>query len=343
MSACFHDAAQPPVATPPPAPIAQSCTVRGERVSLDSVQVRPDGDSAFQVGISDEAVEATFRANGTIQLAVHGAIELVASADVIPVHITEHVAVERGQLRLAPGATVLAERLTSGRLAGAAVMYSELANVYPDGRWGPAESIATTDVPCDRTTLEYIENDNWLERPLGDGTWWQVRGGNKELALRAEPRDDARAITYTNASCWDDGPCFTMTRITTRGEWTQLANENEHVVVTGWIRTAQLDKVPDGVLAGGYSYCGCDDRYSYFGESGTAPEHDAHIAPGTHIFTAPGKGVWATVVGDEVFRVRYRPGDEWAEVVTIPGVGRARWEHTQIRPPAWVPVATLQN
>jgi hypothetical protein len=341
--ACFHDAAEPADATQPSA-IAQSCTVRGEHASLDSVLVSPDGGSAFRVGIADQAVEATFRPSGTLQLTVRGVIGFATTADVIPVYVTDDVVVERSQLRFAHGATVLAERFTGGRLAGAAVLYSEHANTFPDGRWTPAESIATTDVPCDRTTLDYVENDDWSKQTetVGDGTWWQVRGDKNELALRAEPRDDAPAITYIDARC-SGGQCFAMTRMASRGEWTQLAKENEHIVVTGWIRTAELDKLPDGVAWGAYSYLGWDDDlFVAAGELGVAPEHDARIVPGTRIFAEPDAGVWATVLEDAVFRVRYRTGDAWAQVVEIPGIRRARYDWA-IRPPAWVPVSALRN
>jgi hypothetical protein len=44
------------------------------------------------------------------------------------------------------------------------------------------------------------------------------------------------------------------------------------------------------------------------------------VAVGTTIFAGKGKGAWAKVEKDAVFKVRYDEGDAWAEILTVPGL-----------------------
>ena len=111
------------------------------------------------------------------------------------------------------------------------------------------------------------------------------------------------------------------------------------VVAQGWVQTATLQQIATGPSRSGCCYGSTSGAENI--RRGRRPkpffyEGPAHVAIGTTIFAARGKGAWAKVEKDSGFTVRYDEGDVWAEVTNIPGVSgrelRAYVAMTAIKP-----------
>jgi hypothetical protein len=69
----------------------------------------------------------------------------------------------------------------------------------------------------------------------------------------------------------------------------------------------------------------------------------ATVAAGTQVYAERLIGPWATVKSDAKLSVRYRPGDEWVEILQVPGIASASECATStVLEEAWVQRKTVQ-
>jgi hypothetical protein len=301
------------------------CIVSGEEVTVTHVIVRP----GLVVDVESVPVIATVHGK-TTALEVGGAI---AFAGIVKQKLwyTADREVADGDVTLARGAHMIADRADGSMLVGRAVLY---ANDVMQGEDKPAdESISSVRLHCDSFTLDWIGDDSEPPALVSDDTVWRLRKGNS-IVLRTQPSDSAPGVRISYPTCGDSS-CIALAGIERRAGWIKVGEQSEGVTVTGWVRRSKLVRVPDDEAALGHSY-GCfgdhgDRRFAM--SFGPAPRL-ARLKVGTQIYAQPNSGVWAAVQQAVDVKVSFAPGEYWARIERLPNVEIVTGE-------AYVPVASL--
>jgi hypothetical protein len=307
----------------------RACVVRGTSVTVERVTVRPSTGGAFTVAIEDAPVVATVPATGPTRLEVGGVIAFEGTVSKVWYSLTDDVVTADGLVTLLRGAHVVGGRAKDGTLRGDAVLYA--SDVMQGEAKDPDEAVSAVEVGCDHLTLDWT-GDVGDPTLGGDGSSWHTRGSRTAITLRAQPSARAASVAVRSNVCGGT-ECLHLTELDRRGAWRKVGMANEGVMVTGWVRAAELAKDPEGRGLGyGYGCTGDHASDEMFGFTGGPSPVTARIRPGTQIYALPGKGAWASVTRDAEFRVRMA-GADWATVDSLPGISG--------HPPAFVPRAAL--
>lgn len=307
-----------------------TCVVTGQDVTLGKVVVRA-GASRFEVEVSHLPVVATARGR-KLTVEVGGAIAFTASHEHKLWYVVARPVVT-DLVTLAPAATIIGERGVGGELVGRAVVYA--SDVMP-GEDKPAdEAVSFVRVPCDLLTLDGVDvedrassdavseqrarSPNYFDSLEGDDTYWHSRRGNA-IVLRSKPSARAAKVTFKSTLC-EDLDCLTLVGLERRGRWRKVGVSNQGVTVTGWVPANRLVRARDGAVGYAYGCTGDHEHNARFDFGPPAPVHEVRMRVGTRIYARPNADVWATVQrDDEVFKVSYEPGDDWARVIAIPNI-----------------------
>jgi hypothetical protein len=196
----------------------------------------------------------------------------------------------------------------------------------------PDEAIQSVHVPCATLTLENLIDAPCLDTESceagGDKTWWQPVSSPGRIELRAKPQADAAAVIL-QAQCHHSAECVQFERIAESGAWMRVRRHGENACVVGWIRRSQLRRVSAGSAGESHDYSLTGPPSNEIGEMiypnaapGTYYEGPASVRIGTavHDCSAAG-GAWATVAKADTFKVHFVKGNQWAELLEIPGLG----------------------
>jgi hypothetical protein len=300
---------------------ARGCSVAGEKIEFGDgsdfpgdILVRPRGGDPFRLStVSAERVlvrvPSERRARTSIE--VHGVVSFTGTTGPLPYQISRPLEASQGMVRLYPGAT----------LSRAARDHEEVVASVELQR--AVETLESVRVPCDALALNVRSEPPGQRLISGDGTYWRTKGTPRRFALHARPDERAPRIVLAVRNSPESPEYLSFERLAVRAGWAQVAREGFRVVATGWVPIATLQQVATAPSRSGCCYGDSSGTGSWRRGRDPKPfsyEGPAHVAVGTTIFAGKGKGAWAKVEKDAVFKVRYDEGDAWAEILTVPGL-----------------------
>src|SRR5262249_54019897 len=144
----------------------------------------------------------------------------------------------------------------------------------------------------------------------------------------------------------EDPGALELKRVEEQAGWVRVTNRwPDGSTLAGWVkrdelkpagprheRIGELSPGAAPVLGGGAE---CDEKPRPGANEKLAT---VTVATGTQIFAARYLGPWARVVDGSKLQVRYRPKDDWVEIVTVPGIASVtRCATNQVLDDAWIP------
>ena len=310
---------------------ADTCVVRGSKVSLEKITVRPPGADAFTATVRDVPAAATLPSKqvAPLTLEIGGALEFAATRDDVWLRLARDMSWADGTVIAKRGARVIDAYVKGDRVIASAVLYSN--DVLEGEKKRPFQVVRGLDLPCDALTLDAVEmkDDEMLEPakpdPAGKASdesiahTWQLRRGRQRLTLRREPKTKATGYVIEEPNC-EDG-CIDVVELERKGAWIRVETFGEGFTVRGWARTADLKRMPDG-MAFGRSY-GC------YGDHETDEDHmiwsagtkrEGTIRSGTIVYANEATGAWGRFASTTRVRVHVQPGSSWATLLGVQGV-----------------------
>lgn len=325
-----------------PALVHAECLVHGESASLEKLVVRPASSPAFSVDVVRLPIIAAIppSASAPTRVEVGGALAFRGVRRNIWYTLATPLVAAHGMLHLAVGAQLVDTRVRGNTVIASAVLVG--GDVLEGEDRPPLEVAAPVSVPCAALTLDASVQGAPLADVEGDGTFWQFRSRVGRLVFHAEPRSSAAKLVFTRHGV-QSLSLFELERITDQGEWRRVVRRGDdggtNVIATGWVLRSELEPLIErsGERSGvpGSTHGTYGSRYA--GALDRVYEGPARVAPRTTLHARRNGAAWATVQEAVILRVRYRAGETWAQVTTIPGVGGP-----EISSNAFVSVAALE-
>jgi hypothetical protein len=307
-----------------------TCVVEGKHVAPIVIDVAPREATAFKLRV--EGVPVQVETGGLEQPAVahvRGALSFdgtVAAAE-IPARTRRAVDALNGMVHLAQAT----EKLTlHGNVRGKVV--------DADVRVGGVELRGLT-LPCDALTLDEVPSP---KPSMDDDGSARFVPATKRLQFRGAPGGRGAAMEVAV----EDPSALELKRVEEQGGWVRVTSRwADGTTLAGWVkrdelkpaglrheRIGELSPVAAPVLGGGGA---CDEKPRTGANEKLAT---VNVPAGTQIFAARYLGQWARVVDGSKLQVRYRPKDDWVEIVTAPGIASVtRCATNQVLEDAWIP------
>jgi hypothetical protein len=310
-----------------------ACLVRGNHVELQDVTVQPRGVEPFTVDIQD--VPATIKiapyAGGAATIEVQGPVRFTAQRKNLWLTLDQDFASADGLVSMRRGSKLVHAHLDGNAVVAAAVVYYN--DVLSGEDKDADEFVVPVKVPCSTLTLDKIddealatvyENDEVAAAPRG-ATWWEPKSEAYRVRIYAQPTASARFVDIVHQGCSN---CIEFVEVGKLGGWLNVQSYGEGVLARGWLHRST---VKPGLGNGRGWGCSGDHRHSVI----WAPRKKnliyagpAKIPATTQVYARPGEAVWATVAEDIEVQVRCYAGDNWAQLVQVPGV--TSWSHAYV-------------
>lgn len=300
--------------------LAAECLVRGADVTLEDVTVRPADVEPFTISLHEVPVTASLplRQGAEALIDVSGAIVFKGGMKGLRVRVTHSVSLARGMVALRRGAVLANVFVQKDAVVGSVLVSAAPHYIF--------EMISPVRVSCSLLTLDhsFSKDEDAGDEGLFDTPkiWWHPKASNPEpgcIYLHSHPADNAPALRYDTPI--ESPACIPLAQIEARGSWLRVRAGNDGNIVTGWIRRPLVEQVTSITLPH------CED---WFEESSPVsgerldkkPVLDtrAKVAAGTRVFARPARGEWATITADLEVRARYFAGDDWVQLLDIPGI-----------------------
>jgi hypothetical protein len=290
-----------------------TCAIDAKKSPPLTVEVTPKEASPFKLRIEGMPISiepggletpATVRVKGALAFEAH------LGASEIPARTRRGVDDLSGMLHLAPGR----EKLTLHANVRAKVVDASI-------RLTGIELRGLT-LPCDALTLDDVKEPSLSVDESGDATRFVAKGAT--LHFRSAPGGKGAAIEVAV----DDPSALELKRVEEEAGWMRVTTRwPDGTTLHGWVKRDEL--VEEGVrherlgdiapIAGVSAAPACEPPRVGTNERIV----DAPVAAGTQVYAARYLGPWAKVVDGGKLKVRFRPKDDWAEIVSVPGIACA--------------------
>lgn len=305
-----------------PAHARGTCAVESKKAPPLVVEVAPKEASPFKLRVEGVAVAvepggletpATVRVKGALAFEAHMA------NDAIPVRTRRGVDDLSGMVHLAPST----EKLTlhanvRAKLVDAAV---KLPGVELRGLVLPCDGLTLDDVAPPKLSLE----DDGAARFVAKGATLHLRSG-------AGGKGAAVEVAV------DDPGALELKRVEEQAGWMRVTTRwPDGTTLHGWVKREELTEAGARHERIGDMPAG-DATPPPCATPRTAPNERiaaATVAAGTQVYAARYLGPWARVVDGGKLQVRFRPKDDWVEIVSAPGIACAIDD-------AWIPRAAAK-
>jgi hypothetical protein len=312
-----------------PARADKGCTVAGKAVDGFAVEAQAKGGPAIKLWLHGVPAVAhppdRLSPDKTARIEVRGvlAFDALAPVERVPYKTARTVDAPNGMLHLAAGVEGFTLHARGSKWAEGDLKLGAIV-------------LRGVIVPCDALTLDAVKSPD--AQPPDAAAAWQAAA--RVLHFRAGPGSG----TSLDVDVGDELGALELSQVERRAGWTRVtARWPEGTTLTGWVKDAELRK---------------PRRSGALSDAFTPPEHceprapaatpgaqlvSATIAPGTAV-SADRLFAWATVRVAEPVTVRVKPGDSWAELVSVPGVATndAGAACSTALDDAWVPRAAVQ-
>lgn len=309
-----------------PVRAGKPCAIEGKAIEPMVVEVAASGRPPFKLRI--EGLPAVVRPpekDDPARVEVRGAFAFEATAprDKIPYKPKRAVDSANGMLHLAAGVEGISARAR--------------------GKWVDAEitlgdvKLRGVTLPCDVLTLDAVASPTIESRERHPDVW--------EAAVRIlHFRHDRGAGPAMEVELDGNLSAHEFNRTETHGGWMRVNSHwGDGTTLIGWVDAKELKKP--------------GTRSTELGDFHPAPPActrepapragtktvSATVTPGTQVFAERLIGPWATVKTADKLTVRYRPGDEWVEIIQVPGIASASECATStVLEEAWVQKKNVQ-
>jgi hypothetical protein len=288
-----------------------TCVVEAKKAPPLVVEVAPKEASAFKLRIEGMPISvepggletpATVRVRGAVAFEAR-----IANAEV-PARIRRAVDDLSGMVHLAQAT----EKLSLHANVRAKVIDASVKL--------PGVELRGLVLPCDALTLDEVAppklalEDSGEERFVAKGT---------TLHFRSAPGGKGAAIEVAV----EDPSALELKRVEEQSGWMRVTTRwADGTMLHGWVKRDELteegahhERIGDVTPLSSQSSC--------TGElPRTAPNErivGAVVAPGTQLYAARYLGAWGKVVDGSKMQVRFRPKDDWVEIVGAPGIASA--------------------
>lgn len=305
-----------------------TCVVEGKKTAPIVVEVAPREASPFRLRV--EGVPVAVETGGLEQPAtvhVKGALVFdghVRAAD-IPARTRRSVESLNGTVTLAAAT----EKLTVRAALRA-------RSVEVDVKLPGVELRALT-LPCEALTLDEVNPP----KPVleDDGSPHLVPTGKLVHLLNTPGKGAAVEIAV------DDPSDLELKRVEEQGSWLRVTSRwPDGTTIHGWVAKSEVqaagahherigDLSPPATSCTELPLAGANERVV-----------SAHVAAGTQVFAARYLGPWARVADGSKLTVRFRPKDDWVEIVKAPGLASVTncAGNTTVIVDAWIPRAAAR-
>ncbi len=311
---------------------ADTCVVRGSKVTLEKITVHPPGADAFTATIREVPAAATLPAKhgAPLTLEIGGALEFTATRDDVWLRLDRDMSWADGTVIAKRGARVIDAYVKGDRVIASAIIYS--SDVLEGEKKRPFQVVRGLDIPCDALTLDLVEmkDDDMLEaakpkdaatKPADDAIahTWELRNGRSRLTLRREPKAKSTGFVLEEPNC-DDG-CIHVVELERKGAWIRVETFGEGFTVRGWAPAAELKRMPDDMAFSRIYGCYGDhetDEDNMVWSAGT--KRDGTVRSGTIVYANDATGAWGRFASTTRVRVHVQPGSSWATLLGVQGV-----------------------
>lgn len=281
-----------------------TCVIAGKKVAPFVVEVAAHEATPFKLRLDGVAAEVAPGGTATpATVRVRGALTFDATATAIDLSVRTRRTVEalNGMVRLAPAT----EKLTLHANVRSKV-------VDADVRLGGVE-LRGLVLPCDALTLDEVTapkpqlEDDGSPRLVATGKLLHFRGGPNSGPAMEVAVDDPDALE--------------LKRLEEDGGWMRVTSRwPDGTTVAGWVRKEEL-------TTAGAHHERIGELSPLAAACTEAPRVGANervvaatVATGTQVYAARYLGPWAKVADGSKLQVRFRPKDDWVEIVGAPGV-----------------------
>lgn len=258
------------------------------------------------------------------RVSVKGALSFDGTAELghVPYQIKRYVDAANGMVRLAPGTEGLSVRARRGW----AEVDLTLGGVTMRG----------LHVPCDALTLEDVARPELGSHGEREGERW-VAAGSKLTFRHGPGRGPSMDVEVSESASAE------LHRLETSGAWMRVTTQwADGTSLTGWVQRSELKPAPPGHQVGEPLVAPSACAHGLAEREG-ARTVKAPVAPGSQVYAERLIGPWATVRATEPLTVRYRPGDEWVQLVEVPGIASAvDCESASVLETAWLQRKAVQ-
>lgn len=294
------------------------CLLQGTTATRTVTVTPPDGDQAFTVEVSSPVVTIDPRPGHADEVA--GSLVFRGDVELRSVRLSVRApTVIRGVVYLGGGAELQPLRARGGTVRVRAHIDRDLE--------------VTLSIPCRRLRVGWSRSDAPSEGetlpPSRRGVAWELRRAS--VGLRRSPGGPVVATARGRTH---------YVSLARRGEWIRVTAGGPYAYVFGWARASEFRRIGRSY---GFGFMGRPARVPPI-RSGppdipNAPYQAwARVPEGTPVSAAPGAAPWATTGAVPAYIARAEPGNDWAQLVGIPGISDAdggAFDH------AWVPRASV--
>jgi hypothetical protein len=286
-----------------------TCAIEAKKAPSLTVEVTPKEASAFKLRIEGMPITiepggletpATVRVRGALAFEAH-----VGNGE-IPARLKRGIDDLSGMVHLAQGR----ERLTlhanvRAKVVDAAVRLTGL-------------ELRGLVLPCDALTLDDVAAPSLSLDEGADAPRFVAKGA--VVHFRSAPGGRGAAIEVAV----DDAGALEVKRVEEQGEWMRVTTRwADGTSLHGWVKRDELaeagvrhERLGDDSPIAALSAAACDPARTGANERIAA----APVTAGTQVFAARYLGGWAKVVDGSKLQVRFRPKDDWVEIVGAPGI-----------------------
>jgi hypothetical protein len=306
-----------------------TCVIEGKKTAPIVVEVAPREASPFKLRVDGlpVAVEtggleqpATVHVKGALVFDGH------AQAADIPARTKRSVESVSGMVTLAAATDKLT--VHAALRANRADVNVRLPGVELRGVILPCDALTLDDVNPPKPTLE------------DDGSSRVVPTGKLVHLRNAAGKGEAMEIAV------EDPSDLELKRVEEQGSWLRVTSRwADGTMIHGWVPKSEVqaagthhERIGDlSPLAS----VGCSELPLTATNERIAP---AHVAVGTQVFAARYLGAWAKVADGSKLTVRFRPKDDWVEIVKVPGLASVTScaGNTTVVVDAWIPRAAAK-
>ncbi|MDB4970640.1 MAG: hypothetical protein JWN44_6329 [Myxococcales bacterium] len=306
-----------------------TCVVEGKKTTPIVIEVAPRDATPFKLRV--EGVPVAVELGGLETPAtVHVRGALVFDGKVrageIPARTKRTVESLNGMLRL-PAST---EKLT---------LYANVRSKWVDADVHlPGVELRGVSLPCDGLTMDDVASP---KPSLEDDGSARLVAVGKVVHFRNQPGPKGQAMEVL----LDDPDALELRRLEEQGGYLRVTNRwADGTMLTGWVKREELtaagahhERIGDVTPV----TAACTDKP----RAAAANERvvTATVAAGTQLFAARYLGAWGKVAEGTKLQVRFRPKDDWVEIVGAPGIVSVTSCATNVTlDDAWIPRAAVK-
>jgi hypothetical protein len=284
---------------------APLCVVSGKEVQSFIVDLAPKGSTPFKLRVFGVAARVRpAEDDAPAEVEVKGALEFTARAATwaVPYTLKKRTDAASGLVRVAPATSGFHAR-NKGRWVDA------------DLRLGEVE-LHGLHFRCDDLTLDAVPNP---PHKGGEPHGQPFMAKESKLTVHHAPGEGPTVDVVLG----DRRSQLEVHRLHAQGKWWQVtAQWPTGTLLVGWVEADKLEPLPAGKheLSDFTPRPPCNDELAP--RAGTTLA-EATVQAGTPVFAERLVGEWAVVRKPLQATVRHKPGEEWVELVKVPGVASA--------------------